>query len=300
MLRAFCLTLLLGAGSLSAAELTYSTVPGHGGLPLVVVEGGVPDGPEILLLHGFSQSHLSFLRQLQGPLAQEFRLVAFDFRGHGASPKPWRSEDYAGSDVWADDVARVIAAKELDNPVLVGWSYGGFVVVDYLRHYGSGRIAGVNLVGSLGGLVPPGPPPEDLDEEFVKEQQRNSANSRIVHPLKNLEASEFLSRLLSTMNMTEEEHRHAYAMQIMMPAYVRRLMGDRNYNNTDMLARIDLPVLLTRGSEDFAMPDAGTDKVLSALPDARLSTYPDTGHLPFIQLEERFNSELAAFVRELN
>lgn len=300
MLRVFCLCVLLGAGTLSAAELTYSTVPGHGGLPLVVVEGGVPDGLEILLVHGFSQSHLSFLRQLRGPLAQEFRLVAFDLRGHGASPKPWRSEDYAASDVWADDVARVMAAKGLDNPVLVGWSYGGFVVVDYLRHYGAGRIAGVNLVGSLGGLVPPTPPPEDLDAEFVKEQQRNSANSRIVHPLKNLEAYEFLSRLLSTMNMTEEEHRHAYAMQIMMPAYVRRLMGDRNYNNADMLVRIDLPMLLTRGSEDRAMPAAGTQTVLAGIPDARLSTYPDTGHLPFIQMEERFNSELAAFVREVN
>lgn len=300
MLRALCLSLFFSASALSADELTYSTVPGHGGLPLVVVEGGIPDGPEILLVHGFSQSHLSFLRQLTGPLAKEFRLVAFDLRGHGVSPKPWRSEDYAASDVWADDVARVIAAKGLENPVLVGWSYGGFVVVDYLRHYGSGRIAGVNLVGSLGGLVPPAPPPEDIDPEFLKEQQRNSANSRVVDALKNLEAAEFLSRLLSTMNMTEEEHRHAYAMQIMMPAYVRKLMGDRNYDNTDMLARIELPVLLTRGSEDFAMPAAETQTVLSALPEARLSTYPDTGHLPFIQDESRFNEELAAFVRSVN
>lgn len=55
------------------------TVEG-GGLRLHARELGNRQGPTILLIHGWSQSHLSWHHQYEGPLAEEFRLVAFDKR----------------------------------------------------------------------------------------------------------------------------------------------------------------------------------------------------------------------------
>ena len=46
---------------------------GGGGLPLLVAEGGRPDGPPIILLHGFSQCHLCWYRQFEGGLAGRYR-----------------------------------------------------------------------------------------------------------------------------------------------------------------------------------------------------------------------------------
>ena len=63
-------------------------VSGGGGLHLHVREWGPKNGPAILFIHGWSQNHLCWRRQWESPLADEFRLVAFDCRGHGMSQAP--------------------------------------------------------------------------------------------------------------------------------------------------------------------------------------------------------------------
>ena len=70
--------------------------------------------------------------------------------------------------------------------------------------------------------------------------------------------------------------------------------------NQDMLNNLTGPVLLTRGTEDIVMPEAGTNTILNALPQGETSVYEDTGHLPFFQHTTRFNQELAEFVDRVN
>jgi len=41
----------------------------------------------------------------------------------------------------------------LRRPVLVGWSYGGRVINDYLTHYGDGGIAGIDYVAAMGSSI---------------------------------------------------------------------------------------------------------------------------------------------------
>ena len=80
-------------------------IEGGGGLPLLVAEGGQADGPPIILLHGFSQCHLCWYRQFEGRLADRFRLIAPDLRGHGGSAKPEDQAAYSDGRLWADDLA---------------------------------------------------------------------------------------------------------------------------------------------------------------------------------------------------
>jgi non-heme chloroperoxidase len=143
---------------------TIHDVRGGGGLRLHVREWGRPDGPPILSIHGWSQGHLCWARQYGSALAEEFRLVAYDLRGHGMSEAPLEPEHYTDGRLWADDVAAIIDQLGLDRPVLVGWSYGGFIICDYLRAYGQDRIAAVDFVGAattlgeaaFGTLIGPG------------------------------------------------------------------------------------------------------------------------------------------------
>jgi len=125
------------------------TVRGGGGLRLHVREWGPADGPPILLIHGLSQSHLCWARQYESALAEEFRLVAYDLRGHGMSEAPLEPEHYTDGALWADDVAAIIDQLGLERPVLVGWSYGGFVICDYLRDHGQDRIAAIDFAGAV-------------------------------------------------------------------------------------------------------------------------------------------------------
>ncbi|MEN3382621.1 MAG: non-heme chloroperoxidase, partial [Hyphomicrobiales bacterium] len=92
------------------------------GLTISAQEWGNPNGPEILLVHGFAQSHLSWMRQVDSDLAKEFRIITYDLRGHGNSAKPLDKAPYHDNKAWGDEVKAVMDAAGLRRPVLVGWS----------------------------------------------------------------------------------------------------------------------------------------------------------------------------------
>lgn len=286
------IALVMAAQQVSGDELRYSVVNGYGELPLAVVEAGERGQPGIMLIHGFAQSYIAFSRQLRSDLAGKFHIVAFDMRGHGASPKPWLASDYADSKIWADDVEAVMTATGLEKPVLVGWSYGGYVVSDFVRHYGVDRISGVALVGSLGGLVPASP--SDMTDT-LREIIANSERSRSLVLDDNLLAARATGELLSTSNMTPDERSNAFAMQVMMPAYVRRLMRSRDLDNIGLAPAFDVPVILIRGTEDMVMPADGTSALDKLLPSSELEIFDGAGHLPFVEEPERFNRIIAEF-----
>jgi len=123
------------------------TVTGGGGVQLHVVEAGNQNGRPILFIHGASQCWLQWNLQLNSSLADEYRLVALDMRGHGLSDMP--RDGYSESKLWADDVDAVVRRLNLDGAVLSGWSYGPLVFLDYIRHYGEDRLGGLQFVGAV-------------------------------------------------------------------------------------------------------------------------------------------------------
>jgi hypothetical protein len=60
-------------------------IRGGDGIRLHAREWGNPEGPDLLLIHGWSQSDLCWAKQVNGTLAARFRIVTFDLRGHGLS-----------------------------------------------------------------------------------------------------------------------------------------------------------------------------------------------------------------------
>jgi pimeloyl-ACP methyl ester carboxylesterase len=151
-------------------------------------------------------------------------------------------------------------------------------------------------VGSLAGLIVTPPPPTT---EVTSELAARSALSRSLDGWENITAAHASGAFLSTPNMTDAERQTAFAMQVMMPAYVRRAMVGRDLSNRGVLPRLTGPVLLTRGTADIVMPEAGTEQLLKQLPAGELSLYADTGHLPFFEHTDRFNAELAAFLEKV-
>ena len=127
--------------------MKHHTITGGGGVQLHVVETGNPGGRPILFIHGLSQCWLTWSRQLSSNLADRYRLVAMDMRGHGLSEKP--RDGYADSRLWADDVDAVLRGLSIDRPVLCGWSYGPLVILDYVRHYGEEAVGGMTFVDGV-------------------------------------------------------------------------------------------------------------------------------------------------------
>lgn len=123
-------------------------VTGAQGITLSVQEWGNPNGQPILFAHAYGMSHLAWLAQVTSDLAQEFRLVTFDHRGHGESDKPLTADSYNQRDLFADDIQAIIAQLNLKDLVLVGHSMSGVLVGDYLMKYGDRNVMGVVLIGA--------------------------------------------------------------------------------------------------------------------------------------------------------
>src|SRR5262244_1184093 len=148
---------LLAMSSASFAQnLKYKpiSVKTPDGLTISAQEWGNPNGPEILFIHGFSQSHMSWMRQVNSDLAKDFRIITYDLRGHGNSDKPLDKAPYHDNKAWGDEVKAVMDAAGLKRPVLVGWSYAGRVISDYVTTHGPGRLAGINFVDASIKFIP--------------------------------------------------------------------------------------------------------------------------------------------------
>lgn len=264
------------------ARFIFRYVTASDGVPLNVVETGNPQGPAIVFLHGYTQSYLSWHPQLDdAALRATYRLIAVDLRGHGASGKPWDKAAYAGHLPWARDVRSVVEQLGVSRPWLVGWSFGGFVAMDYVREYGEAAVAGVMMTGSHGGLLsrPMGPPPAftgDLD--LAIEGARTFMKMMSVEP-----------PAPATID------RGTYA-NVMMPPYVRNAMWGKRLDNTDLTPRLQLPVLMILGRQDLSLPADTIAAALASRANITVRVFEQTGHSAFIEHPARFNQELAAFV----
>jgi non-heme chloroperoxidase len=267
-------------------------VMGGKGVKLHVRECGQPNAPAILFIHGWSQCHLCWHKQYESELRDRFRLVALDLRGHGMSEAPKAAEHYADPRLWADDVAAVIGQLKLDRPVLVAWSYGGFVVCDYVRHFGQGEVSGINFVGAavkldqdaFGVLIGPG---------FLDHVPGAIADDLPI----NIEAIRAFLRGCTAEPLPREEYETALCWNMVVHPSIRAALISRVIDSTDILNVMEKPVLMSHGLKDAVVLPAMGNTILKTCATSTASWYPDAAHAPFMEDPSRFNRELAEFAR---
>ena len=270
-------------------------VEGGGGLRLHVREWGRADGPSILLIHGWSQNHLCWAKQYESELADEFRLVAYDLRGHGMSEAPLEAAHYSDPRLWADDVQAIIDRLRLRRPVLVGWSYGGFIICDYLRAHGQDRIAAIDFVGGavtlnqavFGTLIGPG---------FLDHFAGATADDLPT----NIQAMRAFLRACVGKPLAADDLETALAWNMLVPARVRANLAAREIDSDDVLRALAVPLLVSHGRADIVVLPAMAEHVLRVCPTAEASWYDGVGHAPHLEAPERFNRELALLTRRVN
>ena len=268
-------------------------ITGGGGLRLAVHEFGAPDGKPIVLIPGINQCSLAWHKQYRSSLAEEFRLVCLDLRGHGLSEKPTASEQYTEATLWADDIQAVLTTLSLRQPVLVGWSYGGYLINDYLAQYGEGAIGGINYV--CAGVVMGGKTAATmLGRDFISTVPGVCSDNLE----ENIQAVRTLLRVLFHKQPPQEDFEVLIACSMVVPPTARLGMFSRTIDRDTVMKGLRLPVLVTIGEKDAVVTSAHTEHLLACIPHAEASVYEGTGHSPHMEDPERFNRELAKFARQ--
>jgi len=269
--------------------MTTHAIAGGNNLRLHVEESGNPDGKPLLFIHGYSQCRLSWSKQTQSDLARDFRLVTMDIRGHGLSEKP--RDEYGDPALWAQDVHAVIEVLGLREPVLVGWSYGGVIMSDYVAVHGEAAVGGTVWVDAVSRLGEPLVKDGFLGGDFValipglfSEDATDSTN-----------ALRHFLRLCVHDEPSTEDLDFFLGFNTIVPPYVRQGLFARNVNNDEIVGRMRKPMLLVHGEADQIVSPRMCAHLEALAPHATVSMYPDVGHLPFWEAPERFNRELREF-----
>jgi pimeloyl-ACP methyl ester carboxylesterase len=260
------------------------------GLTISAQEWGNPSGPEILFIHGFSQSSMSWMRQVDSDLAKEFHIVTYDLRGHGNSDKPLDAARYRDSKAWGDEVQAVMDAAGFKRPVLVGWSYAGRVISDYVATHGAGQLAGINFVDA--GIK--------ADPALVGDNLKNLPIMASEDLATNIAATRTFVHGCFSKQPSDDDFETMLSFNMMVPPKVRAGLSGRPLDATEVMSKLKIPVLVTHGAEDRNAKVGVAKYTASVIPGAKLSIYEGIGHSPFYEDAPRFNSELTAFVREAN
>ncbi len=251
-------------------------------------------GQPVVFSHGWPLSADAFEDQMFFLTAHGYRVIAHDRRGHGRSSQPWQGNDM---DTYADDLAELVSKLDLKNAIHVGHSTGGGEVARYVGRHGTGRVAGVVLIGAVPPVMvksatnPQGTPIEAFD------QIRNSVLA---------DRSQFwkdLSLPFYGYNRTGAKIsagvRESFWLQGMMAGMPASYFCIKAFSETDMtkdLEKIDVPTLILHGDDDQIVPIAASAMLSAKLvKNAELKVYRGAPHGMCTTEKDKVNADLLAF-----
>lgn len=236
---------------------------------------GDPLGFTLLLVHGAGGSHLSWpaeLRRLSGA-----SVVAIDLPGHGRSSPPGCDTIQA----YADDVARFIAATNLDRVVIMGHSLGGAVALNLaLRHHP--KLSGLVLIGAGARLRVAPAILDQLPVDFAG-------------------TVEFI--LKHTWSAAADEELIAAGRGLMLEQDPIVYHGDfKACNSFDAMGSLDeiqLPTLVISGDSDLLTPAKYGKYLADNIPGARFVIIEKGGHMLAMEQPEAVAASVGNFLADI-
>lgn len=267
---------------------TWCVTASDGGLIRCLDNEG--SGPALLLVSGLATSALWWWRQLRD-LRDDFRVVAMELRGHGAS----RSEGGRSVSRCAIDIQDVITALGLRDAVLVGWSTGATVCLSYCDLFGTSSVralAHVDMTPFLwkGDATEPhgrgwehGVSTIRGQEAFVKAWQGDFAAT----------ARSFVNGMFlpasrpAELDLLCEESRMTCVDSLTALAWDGFFLDSR-----PVLARLDLPVLVMAGAHSQLCPPDLVRWMVERVPRGSAHIVEDSRHTPFLERTRDFNDAI--------
>jgi len=252
-------------------------------------------GQPVVFSHGWPLSADAFEDQMFFLASRGYRCIAHDRRGHGRSSQPWHGNDL---DTYADDLAALTEALDLENAVHVGHSTGGGEVTRYLGRHGTKRVARAVLIGAIPPLMlktaanPAGLPIEVFDQLRANVVADRSTFWRDL-------SLPFYGYNRPGAKISEGV-RESFWLQSMMAGFPASYFCIKAFSETDLtedLKKIDVPTLILHGDDDQIVP-IGAAALLSSklVKNARLKVYKGAPHGMCTTLKDEVNADLLAFL----
>jgi 3-oxoadipate enol-lactonase len=241
-------------------------------------------GPPVLLLHGIGSASDAFDRQLPA-LASDFRCLAWDAPGYGASADPPGPPGMDGYAAGAADVLRQAGAVPAH---VVGVSWGG-VIATHLALVHPDRVRSLTLADSSRGSAAS---PERADAmrsrgaELDREGVQNFAASRAPRLLSPTASGGLVGAVAAAM-----------ARAIRNPGYGWAAEAMAETDHLDALTGLQVPTLVVVGEHDTITTVEASQELAHAVRGARYEVIEHAGHLANQERPDAFNDVLLDFLR---
>ena len=260
-----------------------------GDLNIHYYEGGPDDAQTLLMVHGFAANKDNWLRFARH-LSQDYRVIALDLPGFGASDKPTGSYDVGTQ---TERLANVLQALQIDKLHLIGNSMGGQISALYAARYPD-QVLSLALLDNAG-ITSPQP------SELMQLLQRGEPNPLVVRQ------PEDFQRLLEFVFVEPpylpESLKGYFAEQaIANSAHYDQVFAhliERYIPLEPELPKIQAPTLIIWGAEDRALHVSSVEVMQPLLRQPSVVIMPDTGHAPMIERAELTVQHYRAFLQTL-
>ncbi|MBK5219217.1 MAG: alpha/beta hydrolase [Thermoleophilia bacterium] len=270
------------------------TIPTKDGTEIFYKDWG--SGRPVVFSHGWPLNADAWDDQLVFLAANGCRAIAHDRRGHGRSSQPWDGNDM---DTYADDLAALIEALDLQEMTMVGHSTGGGEVARYIGRHGTSRVARALLLGA----VPPFLLKTDTNPSGVPKDVFDEIRAGV-----SSDRSQFYEDLSAAFYGANREGsevsqgvRDAFWLQSMQVGLAGALDCIAAFSETDFredLKKFDVPTLIVHGDDDQIVPiDVSAKLSVEMIPDATLKVYEGAPHGITATHKDRFNADLLEFVQ---
>jgi len=230
-------------------------------------------GPAILLAHGYTATLRMWDPQVDA-LADRYRLVRWDMRGHGESDSPDDPGAYTHEATVAD-LAAVLDACGVERAVVGGLSLGGFMSLAFnLAH--RERVLALMLF--------------DTGPGYKKDDARAEWN-RLAESYAVRFESQGLAALGSGSEVRIARHRSAQGLA----HAARGMLAQRDGAVIESLPHVAVPTLVVAGANDKPFL-AATDYMAAKIPHATKVIIPEAGHAPNIEQPAAFNAAVRSFL----
>ncbi|XTP51003.1 alpha/beta fold hydrolase [Marinibacterium sp. SX1] len=269
------------------------------GTEIFYKDWGPKDAQPIMFHHGWPLSSDDWDAQMLFFLANGYRVIAHDRRGHGRSSQvdTGNDMDHYAADAWA-----VVQYLDLTNAVHIGHSTGGGEVARYVAQYGqpNGRVAKAVLVSAVPPLMlktdanPEGTPMEVFDG-FRSALAANRAQFFL-----DVASGPFYGFNREGAKVSDGVIRNWWR-QGMMGGALAQYEGIKAFSETDQtedLEAITVPMFVIQGDDDQVVPyrDA-VEKQHALLANSQMKVYPGLPHGMLTTHAAVINPDLLAFVR---